>query len=122
MQRSASAASAIWARVVGLEFRSLAWGKDPIKRLRKTFITVCHSTAVNIERLIMAILLRNTQTGFFYVGYNRWRVYPEEAFDFQTMERANQWIDAMQLDGVEIVHVPMARAVLEHRQTRKRSH
>lgn len=54
----------------------------------------------------MAILLRNTQTGFFYVGYNRWRVYPEEAFDFQTLERANQWIESTQLDGVEIVHVP----------------
>lgn len=54
----------------------------------------------------MAILLRNTQTGFFYVGYNRWRVYPEEAFDFQTLERANQWIESTRLDGVEIVHVP----------------
>jgi hypothetical protein len=54
----------------------------------------------------MAILLRNTQTGFFYVGYNRWRVYPEEAFDFQTLERANQWIESTRLDGVEIVYVP----------------
>ena len=54
----------------------------------------------------MAILLRNTQTGFFYVGYNRWRVYPEEAFDFQTLERANQWIESTRLDDVEIVYVP----------------
>jgi hypothetical protein len=54
----------------------------------------------------MAILLRNTQTGFFYVGYNRWRVYPEEAFDFQTLERANQWIESTRLDSVEIVYVP----------------
>lgn len=61
----------------------------------------------------MAILLRSTQTGFFYVGYNRWRVYPDEAFDFQTLERANRWIDSMQLDSVEIVNVPNPRA-LEH--------
>jgi hypothetical protein len=54
----------------------------------------------------MAILLRNTQTGFFYVGYNRWRVYPEEAFDFQTLERANQWIESTRLDDVEVVYVP----------------
>lgn len=58
----------------------------------------------------MAILLRNTRTGFFYVGYNRWRAYPEEAFDFQTWERANQWIDTTQLDGVEIVRMPNPRA------------
>ncbi|HXT10797.1 MAG TPA: hypothetical protein VN873_04475 [Candidatus Angelobacter sp.] len=56
----------------------------------------------------MAILLRNTRTGFFYVGYNRWRVYPEEAFDFQTLERASRWIDSIHLSEVEIVHVPRA--------------
>lgn len=54
----------------------------------------------------MAILLRNTRTGFFYVGYNRWRVYPEEAFDFQTAERASQWIRSIDLLDVEIVQVP----------------
>ena len=54
----------------------------------------------------MAILLRSTRTGFFYVGYNRWRAHPDEAFDFQTLEQANEWIRATQLDGVEIVQVP----------------
>lgn len=60
----------------------------------------------------MAILLRNTKTGFFYVGYNRWRIYPDEAFDFQTLERANQWIQSTQLDEVEIVHVPNPAALI----------
>lgn len=54
----------------------------------------------------MAILLRNTRTGFFYVGYNRWRVYPEDAFDFQTPERAIRWINSIQLSEVEIVQLP----------------
>lgn len=66
----------------------------------------------------MAILLRNTQTGFFYVGYNRWRVYPDEAFDFQTLDRANRWIDSMKLDSVEIVHVPNPRALESARQAK----
>jgi len=46
------------------------------------------------------------------VGYNRWRVYPEEAFDFQTLERASQWIESTQLDEVEIVHVPNPEALI----------
>lgn len=53
----------------------------------------------------MAILLRNIETGFFYVGYNRWRVYPEEAFDFKTLERANRWVNTLRLAGVEVVCV-----------------
>lgn len=56
----------------------------------------------------MAILLRNTRTGYFYVGYNRWRVYPEEAFDFQTLERASRWLNSIHLSEVEIVQVPGA--------------
>ena len=54
----------------------------------------------------MAILLRNARTGFFYAGYNVWRVYPEQAFDFQSLERANEWIDTTQLQDVEVVQVP----------------
>jgi hypothetical protein len=54
----------------------------------------------------MAILLRNTRTGFFYVSYNRWRVHPEDAFDFQTLERAAHWIKVTQLAGVEIIQAP----------------
>lgn len=63
----------------------------------------------------MAILLRNTRTGYFYVGYNRWRVYPDEAFDFQTPERASQWIESTRLDEVEVVHVPNPAAIIVQR-------
>lgn len=63
----------------------------------------------------MAILLRSIRTGFFYVGYNRWRVYPDEAFDFHTLEQANQWVRTTQLDEVEIVHVPNPRALAQSR-------
>lgn len=54
----------------------------------------------------MAVLLRNTQTGFFYAGFHRWRLYPEQAFDFQTWERAHQWVSTVLLPGVEIVQLP----------------
>jgi hypothetical protein len=63
----------------------------------------------------MAILLRNIRTGFFYVAYNRWRLYPDEAFDFQTLERAARWIESTRLDEVEVVHVPNPAALTEHR-------
>jgi hypothetical protein len=53
----------------------------------------------------MAILLRNTRTGLFYQGYNRWRMHPEEAFDFQTPARAARWIDAMQISCIEVVRL-----------------
>lgn len=65
----------------------------------------------------MAILLRNTRTGYFYVGYNRWRVYPDEAFDFQTLERASRWIESTQLDEVEVVHVPNPAAIITQRSS-----
>lgn len=65
----------------------------------------------------MAILLRSTRTGFFYVGYNRWRVYPDEAFDFHTLEQADQWVRTTRLDDVEIVQVPNPRQL---EQTRNR--
>jgi hypothetical protein len=64
----------------------------------------------------MAIVLRNTRTGFFYVGFNRWRVYPEDAFDFQTLERANHWIDTIHLAGVEVVQVPGTSPSLDETQ------
>jgi hypothetical protein len=45
------------------------------------------------------------------VGYNRWRVYPEDAFDFQTWDRAHRWMHAMDLADVEIVQAPSAMQV-----------
>lgn len=67
----------------------------------------------------MAILLRNTRTGFFYVGYNRWRVYPEDAFDFQTLERASRWIHSIRLLDVEIVQLPCVTESYENENPRK---
>lgn len=63
----------------------------------------------------MAILLRSTRTGFFYVGYNRWRVYPDEAFDFHTLEQADEWVRTTHLDDVEIVHMPNPRQLAQRR-------
>lgn len=54
----------------------------------------------------MPILLRNARTGFFYAGYNVWRVYPEQAFDFQSLERAHEWITTTQLQDVEVIQLP----------------
>ena len=70
----------------------------------------------------MAILLRSTQTGLFYVGYNRWHVYPDDAFDFQTMEQANEWIRTTQLSGVEIVQMPIAGEASDRAGKQVRSH
>jgi hypothetical protein len=55
--------------------------------------------------VVMAVLLRNTRTGFFYAGFNRWRFHPEDAFDFQTSERARRWISTILIPDVEIVQM-----------------
>ena len=54
----------------------------------------------------MAVLLRNARTGLFYAGYHAWRLYPEQGFDFQSFERAKDWVSTTQLENVEVIQVP----------------
>lgn len=54
----------------------------------------------------MAVLIRNTQTGRFYAGYNQWPFEPTDAFDFGETERASLWIRTVALDQVEVVRIP----------------
>ena len=61
----------------------------------------------------MAVLLRNARTGLFYAGYHAWRLYPEQGFDFQSLERANDWVSTTQLEEVEVIQVLPNGAGLE---------
>ena len=51
----------------------------------------------------MKILLRNTQTGFFYVGPGQWTPNDPEAFNFEQTDLALDAVRDGKLKGVEVL-------------------
>jgi hypothetical protein len=51
----------------------------------------------------MRILLRNTQTGLFYVAPNQWTRNDPEAFDFGKTDLALDAVQHSQLKGIEVL-------------------
>lgn len=51
----------------------------------------------------MKILLRNTQTGLFYVGPNQWTNNDPEAFDFEQTDLALDAVRDGKLQGIEVL-------------------
>ena len=51
----------------------------------------------------MKILLRNLQTGLFYVGPNQWTKNDPEAFDFEQTDLALDAVRDGQLKGIEVL-------------------
>jgi hypothetical protein len=51
----------------------------------------------------MKILLRNTQTGLFYVGPDHWTKNHPEAFDFEKTDLAIDAIRDSKLQGIEVL-------------------
>ena len=51
----------------------------------------------------MKVLLRNVQTGLFYVDGDQWTGEHEQAHDFENPDHALNAVDAGRLAGVEVV-------------------
>ena len=51
----------------------------------------------------MKILLRNLQTGLFYVGPNQWTKNDPEAFNFEQTDLALDAVRDGQLKGIEVL-------------------
>lgn len=51
----------------------------------------------------MKILLRNTQTGLFYVGPDRWTEFDPEAFDFEQTDLALDAVRNAKLKSIEVL-------------------
>jgi hypothetical protein len=51
----------------------------------------------------MKILLRNTRTGLFYAGQDRWTQNDPEAFDFEQTDLALEAVREARLQGVEVL-------------------
>ena len=51
----------------------------------------------------MRILLRNTKTGLFYVGPDRWTENDPEAFDFEQTDLALDAVRAGKLQSIEVL-------------------
>ena len=50
----------------------------------------------------MKTLLRNTETGLFFQGPDRWTNDPAEALDFKMIDRAIDFIDTWSLKNMEL--------------------
>ena len=50
----------------------------------------------------MRTLLRNTATGLFFQGPDRWTSDPAEALDFKMIDRALNFIDTWSLKDMEV--------------------
>jgi hypothetical protein len=55
--------------------------------------------------LSMVIVLRNIRTHLFYLGYNEWRAESDDAFPFETVDLAANWIKVVSIPDVEIVGI-----------------
>ena len=55
------------------------------------------------KHLGMKILLRNTQTGLFYVGPDRWTKFDPEAFDFEQTDLALDAVRISKLKSIEVL-------------------
>jgi hypothetical protein len=51
----------------------------------------------------MKILLRNTQTGLFYVGPDQWTKHDPEAFDFEQTDLALDAVRDAKLKSIEVL-------------------
>jgi hypothetical protein len=51
----------------------------------------------------MKVLLRNVQTGLFYVDADQWTGEHEQAHDFQNPDQALNAVDRASMAGVEVV-------------------
>jgi len=51
----------------------------------------------------MKILLRNTQTGLFYVGPDRWTKNDPEAFDFEKTDLALDAVRDGKMQSIEVL-------------------
>jgi len=51
----------------------------------------------------MKILLRNTQTGLFYVGPDQWTTNHPEAFDFEQTDLALDAVRDAKLKSIEVL-------------------
>jgi hypothetical protein len=51
----------------------------------------------------MKVLLRNTQTGLFYVGPEKWTEEQSQAADFEAPDRALDQVSQGNLGAVEVV-------------------
>lgn len=68
----------------------------------------------------MPIFIRNTRTGLFYSGFNRWSFETSEAYDFSELGRAINWINAVNLFEVEIVAAVSPNPMLPAKRSRVR--
>jgi hypothetical protein len=50
----------------------------------------------------MRTLLRNTTTGLYFQGPDKWTINPAEALDFKMIDRALDFIDAWRLKDMEL--------------------
>jgi hypothetical protein len=50
----------------------------------------------------MRTLLRNTATGLFFQGPDKWTSDPAQALDFEMIDRALDFIDAWRLKDMEL--------------------
>jgi hypothetical protein len=55
------------------------------------------------SQLIMKILLRNTQTGLFYVGPDHWTENHPEAFDFEKTDLALDVVRDRKIQNIEVL-------------------
>ncbi len=51
----------------------------------------------------MKVLLRNTQTGLFYVGPDQWTQERSEALDFEATDRAIDKVSEAKLNAMEVL-------------------
>ena len=69
-------------------------------------LTHCHATSIRLRfrrSQIMKIVLRNTQTGLFYVGPDRWTENDPEAFDFGETDLALDAVRDGKLQSIEVL-------------------
>jgi hypothetical protein len=75
----------------------------------------------------MRTLLRNTATGLFFEGPDRWTSDPDRALDFKMIDRAINFIETWSLrdmelafgfrDGNEVTGVPVEKIALRYSES-----
>lgn len=53
----------------------------------------------------MRTLLRHTTTGLYFQGPEKWTPYPDIACDFRFIDRARLFVQAWQMENVEVAFV-----------------
>jgi hypothetical protein len=75
----------------------------------------------------MRTLLRNTATGLYFQGPDRWTINPAEALDFKLIDRALKFVETWSLKDMElafafsgtrpITGVPLERLALRYSES-----